>query len=62
MRKTQAWFKSGRTQPHAPLDSQPLEMPTSAAPRGDDLDGDYVNEEYDRRQPVGAQNNADTMP
>jgi hypothetical protein len=29
-------------------------MPTRAAPRGDDLDADYVNEEYDRQQQVGA--------
>ena len=36
-------------------------MLTGAAPRGDDLDADYVNEEYDRHQLVGAQNNADPM-
>ena len=35
-----------------------VEMP-SAAPRGDDLDANYVNEEY-YVQPVGTQNNADT--
>jgi len=37
-------------------------MPTIAAPRGDDLDADYVNEEYDGPQPLPAHNNADTMP
>jgi hypothetical protein len=36
-------------------------MPVSVAPRGDDLGADYVNEEYDRQQPVGAQDGADTM-
>ena len=46
--------------PH--LDSCHASMHTSTAPRGDDLDADYVNEEYDRQQMVGAQNNADTTP
>lgn len=38
--------------------TQLVEMP-SAAPRGDDLDANYVNQEYDV-QPMGAQNHADT--
>lgn len=44
---------------HLDSNHQLVEMP-SAAPRGDDLDANYVDEEYDV-QLVGAQNHADTM-